>query len=243
MRKGQNTPPVVSPPATKPSKHDAADAIRSATEYLIASRQAERALKAGNCAPVFRLRDQRGVEVASETLLRRGPLLLTFYTGSWCPACSRDLQAFESLRPSVEARGASLVSISQQTIAENAKSHAQLRLGFPILSDRGGRIVQLFGVRWCIPELLRGIHRKNGIDLAVLNSDESWTLPIPARFILDRAGVIAYSEINPGQSGSSPPRDVLPVLDHLRKLRAASTAEMPGCYDPHPGFQRANVPP
>lgn len=115
--------------------------MRGATEYLIATRQAERALKAGNGAPAFRLRDQRGVEAASETLLRHGPLLLTFYTGSWCPACSRDLHAFESLRPSVEARGASLVSISQQTVAENAKAHAQLKLGFPIPSDRGGRLV------------------------------------------------------------------------------------------------------
>ena len=44
------------------------------------------------------------------------------------------------------------MSISQQTVAENAKAHAQLKLGFPILSDRGGRIAQLFGVRWCIPE-------------------------------------------------------------------------------------------
>ncbi|MGY3618135.1 peroxiredoxin-like family protein [Bradyrhizobium sp. USDA 10063] len=218
MRKNENMPAAAS---TKRSKRDAADAMRSATEYLIATRQAERGLKAGTCAPSFRLRDQRGAEVASETLLSPGPLLLTFYIGLWCPACSRDLQAFESLRPSVEARGASVVSISQQTVAENAKAHAQLKLGFPILSDLGGRIAQLFGVRWCIPELLRNVHRKSGIDLPLLNGDESWTLPIPARFILDRAGVIAYSEINPGQSGRSPPRDVLPVLDHLRSLRAA----------------------
>jgi AhpC/TSA family len=105
MRKSENTPAAASRPATKPSKRGAADAMRSATEYLIATRQAERALKAGNCASSFRLRDQRGVEVASATLLRHGPLLLTFYTGLWCPACSRDLQAFDSLRPSVEARG------------------------------------------------------------------------------------------------------------------------------------------
>ncbi|WMT76857.1 hypothetical protein [Bradyrhizobium sp. Ash2021] len=61
------------------------------------------------------------------------------------------MQAFESLQPPVEARG-SVVSISQQTIAENAKAHAQLKLGFPTLSDLGGRIAQLFGVRWCISE-------------------------------------------------------------------------------------------
>jgi hypothetical protein len=53
MRKSENTPAVASRPATKSSKRDAADAMRSATEYLIATRQAERALKAGNCAPPF----------------------------------------------------------------------------------------------------------------------------------------------------------------------------------------------
>jgi peroxiredoxin len=221
MRKSENTPAAALRPATKPSKQDASDAMRSATEYLIATRQAERALKAGNCAPAFRLRDQRGVEVALETLLRHGPLLFTFYTGLWCQASSCDLQALESLRPEVEARGASLASISQQTVAENAKAHAQLKLAFPILSDRGGKIAQRFGVRWCIPELLRDIHRNSGIDLPLINGDESWTLPIPARFIVDRAGVIAYSEINPGQSGRFPPRDVLPVLDHLCSPRAA----------------------
>jgi peroxiredoxin len=106
-------------------------------------------------------------------------------------------------------------------VAENAKAHTQFKLGFPILSDRGARIAQLFGVRWWIPELLREIYGKTGIDRPLLNGDESWTLPIPARFILDRAGRIAYSDINAGQSGRSPPRDILPMLDHLRSLHAA----------------------
>jgi hypothetical protein len=185
MRKSKNTPAAASRPATKPSKRDAADAMRSATEYLIAARRAARALKAGNCAPSFRLRDQRGVEVASETLLRHGPLLLTFYTGSWCPAWSRDLQAFESLRPSVEARGASLVGISQQTVAESAKVHVEAGIS----DSFGSRRPDCPAVRRALVH--SGAppthHRKSGIDLPLLDGDESWTLPIPACFILDRA--------------------------------------------------------
>ncbi|WP_249143717.1 redoxin domain-containing protein [Bradyrhizobium liaoningense] len=143
MRKSENAAAATSRPAAKPSKRDAAVAMRSATEYLIATRQADRALKAGNCAPSFRLRDQHGPEVASETLLRHSPLFFTFYTDSWCPACDRDSQAFESLPPSVEARGASLVSASQQTVAENAKARAHLKLASTVIWDRGGRIAQL----------------------------------------------------------------------------------------------------
>jgi peroxiredoxin len=216
MNESENTRAAAPRSPTKATKRDAVEAMRSTTEYLIAAFQAERALKAGNCAPLFRLRDQRGAELASETLLRRGPVLLAFYSGSWCPPCARDLKIFERLRPDVEARGATFVSISQQTVAENLKAHQLLKLRFPILSDRGARLAEQFGLRWRVPKPLRDIHRRSKIDLPVLDGDERWTFPIPARFILDRAGVIVYSEVNPGHSSPSSARDVLPVLDHLR---------------------------
>jgi hypothetical protein len=126
------------------------------------------------------------------------------------------------------------VSISQQTVAENLKAHEMLKLRFPILSDRGARIAEQFGVRWRVPKPLRDIHRKSGIDLPLLDGDESWTLPIPARFILDRAGVIVYSQVNPGHSSPSNARDVLPVLDHLRSrcgARVGTSLRRPGCLE------------
>ena len=216
MNESENTRAAAQRSPTKTTKRDAVDAMRRTTQYLIATFQAERALKAGNCAPPFRLRDQRGAELASETLLRRGPVLLAFYSGSWCPPCARDLKIFERLRPDVEERGATFVGISQQTVAENLKAHQLLKLRFPILSDRGARIAEQFGVRWRVPKPLRDIFRKSGVDLPLLDEDESWALPIPARFILDKAGVIVYSEVNPGHSSPSNARDVLSVLDHLR---------------------------
>ena len=216
MNESENTRAAAPRSPTKTTKRDAVEAMRSTTGYLIATFQAERALKAGNCAPPFQLRDQRGAELASETLLRRGPVLLAFYSGSWCPPCARDLKIFERLRPDVEERGATFVGISQQTVAENLKAHQLLKLRFPILSDRGALIAEQFGVRWRVPKPLRDIFRKSGVDLPLLDEDESWALPIPARFILDKAGVIVYSEVNPGHSSPSNARDVLSVLDHLR---------------------------
>jgi hypothetical protein len=91
-------------------------ATGSATEYLIASRQTERALKAGGYAPSFRLPDEAGVEVSSEALLSRGPMLLTFFCGSWCEPSNSDLRAVERMRKTVEVEGATVISISQQTV-------------------------------------------------------------------------------------------------------------------------------
>lgn len=190
-------------------------ATGSAREYLIASCQTERALKAGEYAPSFRLPDEAGIEVSSEVLLSRGPILLTFFCGSWCVPCNSDLRALERVRNIVEVGSATVVGISQQTVEENLKARHRLKLGFSILSDRGGVVCSQFGVRWRMPELLQGLYRRSGVDLPLLNGEGSWTLPIHARFVVDRAGLIIYAEVNPGQVGRSNPRDILPVIGYL----------------------------
>jgi peroxiredoxin len=196
-------------------------ALRQAAEYLMASGQAEKALLAGQHAPGFFLPNQDGEKTSSASILRRGPLLLIFYGGGWCPGCILSLKALEEVRPTIEARGASLVAISPQTIEENAKNQRTMQVKLPILSDRGGKVALQFGVRWRIPELLRTLHLKSGIDLPSLHGEDSWTLPMPARFVIDQDGVIAYSEVDPDQTHRSDPADFLPVLDRLWSVRQA----------------------
>jgi peroxiredoxin len=203
--------------------------LRQAAEYLIASRQVENALSAGQRAPGFALPNQDGVNTSMESILRRGPLLLVFYSGNWCPGCNLGLKALEEVRPVIEARGASLVVISPQTVEENAKTQRSMKVKLPILCDKGGKVALKFGVRWRIPDLLRRLHLQSGIDLPSLHGEDSWTLPIPSRFVVDRNGVIAYSEVGPDQTRRSDPSDLLPVLDHLWRVRAASPPQ-PGSW-------------
>jgi peroxiredoxin len=196
-------------------------ALAQAAEYLKASGQTEKALAAGRYSPGFCLPNQDGVNTSSASILRRGPLLLIFYSGSWCPGCSLSLRALAEVRPLIEARGASLVAISPQTIEENARTRRTAQVTLPILCDKGGKLALQFGVRWRIPELLQTLHLKSGIDLPSLHGEDSWTLPVPARFVVDQSGVIAYSEVDPDQTHRSNPSDILPVLDRLRNARGA----------------------
>jgi peroxiredoxin len=196
-------------------------ALAQAAEYLKASGQTEKLLTAGQRAPDFCLPNQDGEKTSSASILRRGPLLLVFYSGSWCPGCNLGLAALEEVRPLIEARGASLVVISPQTIQENARTRRTTQVTLPILSDKGGKIARQFGVRWRVPELLQALHLKSGIDLPRLHGEDSWTLPIPARFVVDRDGVIAYSEVDPDQTHRSNPTDLLPILDRLWSARGA----------------------
>jgi peroxiredoxin len=195
--------------------------LRALSERLLASGTAERSIRAGSYAPDFRLPGLDGREVTLRALIERGCAILTFFSGGWCEGCIDELQALEGARASIERRSGSLAAISQQSPADNARMSASLGIGFPILADRGGRVSAQFGVRWRVPERLRALCATHGIDLPSLNGEGSWTFPIPALFVVDRSGLIVYSEVNPGQGRRSTPAEFLPVLDAARDIGAA----------------------
>jgi peroxiredoxin len=191
------------------------------TAELIASGQAARALNVGDRAPAFRLPDSGRATVTSAELLAKGPLVVTFYRGAWCPYCNMDLQAIEAAASQIRSLGASLVAISPQTPASSSKSQRDNALSFPILSDHGGEIAAAFGLRWRVEEELKAVMTAFKVDLAVFNSEPSWTLPMPARYVIAPDGVIAYSEVNPDYTRRPDPSELLPILQRLRRSAAA----------------------
>lgn len=206
------------PPYNAP--REAIDLMHKATAELVASGQAERALKAGDRAPDFALEDPDGAIVSARDLLARGPLVVSFYRGVWCPYCNLELQALQAALPDIQALGASLVAISPQTPANSRKSQRQNALGFPILSDAGGEIGAAFGLRFSLPDDLVALYKAFGNDLPLINKEPSWTLPMPARFVIGTDGVIAYAEVNADYTQRPDPSELLPTLDRLARRAA-----------------------
>jgi peroxiredoxin len=204
----------------KPSQERLA-AMKRATDELIASGQAQRAKKAGDTAPDFTLLDPDGKPVTSRELLARGPLVISFYRGVWCPYCNLELKALQEALPEITARGASLVAISPQTAPNSRKSQRDNKLGFPILSDVRSEVADAFGIRFALPDYLIEVYAAFGNDLAVVNNDPAWVLPMPARYVVGTDGIIAYSEVNPDYTQRPDPSDLLPVLDRLIASKAA----------------------
>jgi peroxiredoxin len=197
------------------------DAMRRATDELIGSGQAQRAKKAGDPMPEFTLLDPDGKPVSSRELLARGPLVISFYRGVWCPYCNLELKALQEALPEIAARGASLLAISPQTAANSRKSQRDNKLEFPILSDVKSEVANAFGIRFALPDYLVEQYRGFGNDLAVVNNDPSWVLPMPARYVVGSDGIIAYAEVNPDYTQRPDPSELLPVLDRLRASKAA----------------------
>jgi peroxiredoxin len=199
----------------------AVEALHRSTDELIASGAQDRALKTGDLAPEFILPDVDGNPASSKALLAKGPLVVTFYRGVWCPYCNFDLSALEEARLEIQSRGASLVAISEQTAPNSRKSQRQNGLGFPILVDHAGEIAAQFGVRWTLPNYLREVHKMLGADLTQFNGEDSWTLPMPARYVIAQDGTIAYAEVNADYTRRPEPSAVFPVLEQLGHRQVA----------------------
>ena len=193
------------------------ETVHRGIKELTSSGQADRVTKVGAHAPGFALKDSDGQVVKSAELLKRGPLVVTFYRGAWCPYCNLDLKALQGTLPDILSRGATLVAISPQNAANSRKSIRQHDITFPILSDPGGEISAAYGLRYAFPDYLIELYRnvfKN--DLALVNDDSSWTLPMPARFVIRPDGMVVYAEASPDYTRRPDPSELVPTLDRLK---------------------------
>jgi peroxiredoxin len=189
--------------------------MKRATYELIASGAAERVRKSGP-APMFELKNAGGEAVRLADLLDRGPVVLSFYRGIWCPYCNLDLQELELYADRIRAAGATLAAITPQTAVNSRKSIAEHRLSLPILSDPINAVADQYGLRFRLPDYLIDLYQGLGVDLPTFNGDSSWSLPIPARFIIDRQGQIRHAEADPDYTRRPEPAELLPILESLK---------------------------
>jgi peroxiredoxin len=205
------------PPYSVP--HSAIETMHRATAELIASGAAQRAKKAGDVAPSFSLKDPEGNIVSSDELLKKGPLIISFYRGVWCPYCNMELQALEAAKPAFDKYDASLIAISPQTAPNSRKSVRQNELTFPILSDARGKVAAAFGLRFELPDYLIELYKSLKNDLPMFNDDPSWTLSMPARYVISEDATILYSEVNPDYTQRPEPEDIIPVLQRAAAVK------------------------
>jgi peroxiredoxin len=161
--------------------------MHRATAELKASGLPERVKKVGEKGPAFKLKDAKGKEISSTDLLAKGPLIVSFYRGVWCPYCKMELQALQAALPKFEKLGAGLVAISPQTAPNSRKSTRENKLTFPILSDTKGEVGAAFGLKFKLPDYLVDVYKGLKTDLPSFNDDPEWMLPMPAR-PRDRSG-------------------------------------------------------
>jgi peroxiredoxin len=183
-----------------------------AVEELRAGGAARRALKVGDKAPDFVLPDVNGIAVSSAELLAQGPLVVQFVRGRWCPFDCATVEAWQEWLPKVRERGGSLVSISPMTSKQADFMRDQHKLMFPLLSDTENKVAEQFGVAYAVPEYQQELFKMVFINLPFINGEESWTLPLPATFVIGTDRVVRSAFVDPDYTLRAEPSDVLALL-------------------------------
>jgi peroxiredoxin len=189
-------------------------AIHQRTVDGLKARQlAASALGVGAKASAFELSDHNGKRVSSADLLRKGRLVVCFIRGRWCPFCVGQMEAMNSVAPQIVAAGASLVAISPQTEKQAFFMHDQHELGFPLLADVSNEVARRFGLVYRVPEEQEKLYRGTFVNLPFVNGDESWELPIPATYVIDRDGTILFAAADEDYTARPETLEILSFLE------------------------------
>jgi len=178
-----------------------------------------RALKVGQLVPDFTLPDAFGNQVSLKSLLAKGPVVIGFYRGEWCPFCNIELRALQEVVPRMQKLGATLVAISPEKPDHGIVMTEKNKLTFPVLSDSGNKVAGQFGIVFQVGEELSAFARnafKN--DISLRNGQDSGELPVPALYVVDRAGVIRFAHIDVDyMTERAEPEEIIAALEAIQE--------------------------
>jgi peroxiredoxin len=178
----------------------------------LGSRDFSSAPAIGDQAPNFRLPDARGGEVELAEVRARGPVVVVFYRGAWCPYCNLQLAAFQAALGDITAAGASLVAISPQTPDSSLTQAERAGLEFHVLSDVGNRVAREYGLVFTQAETSTEVSREVGLELRDFNGDDSHELPAASTFVISRDGTVLFVSISGDYRWRVGPQEILAVL-------------------------------
>ncbi len=191
--------------------------IEAAVHQLVGDLEARvvaNALGVGEVAPDFTLHaadDDRKVWLAEA--LSKGPVVLSFYRGQWCPYCNLELQGVQQHYQQMLDLGASVYFVGPETRESAQKLTEKTSASVPLLYDLDGEVMRAYRIEFTLPDGLRPMYSRFGFPEA--NPRTGWRLPIPATFVIARDGLVVSRYVNADYSRRMEPADIIAALKTL----------------------------
>ncbi len=189
--------------------------MAQSTEDLKESGIENRALSSGDIMPDFALPNQNGEQRRLSDYLIKSPIVLSVYRGGWCPYCNLEMKALHDVLSDIEAHGARLVGLSPETPDKAMSTAERHEIDIDILTDTGNQIAEKLGLVFKLPQALRSIYEKIGIDIPASNGDDSFKLPVPATYIIDQDRTILFDFVNADYTERLEPSEIVSKLASL----------------------------
>ncbi len=187
----------------------------------------ENALNIGEKAPAFTLKNYNGDVRNLHDYLSKGPLVLTFYRGLWCPYCNLQLAAYNARLNDIKALGANLVAVSPEGVEgldvvqnsnmpQEAKDTVVSAPDFDVLHDAGSTLAKQYGLTFTLPEAHKKLLAMMNVDLEKANGDDAYSFADPATYIIGRDGMIKWAFIPNNYRKRAEPDA---IIEKIKKLK------------------------
>ncbi len=175
----------------------------------------DKAMKVGDTAPNFTLTNATGEAVSLQSYLDKGPVVLTWYRGGWCPYCNLTLARLQEELPNFQAEGANLLALTPEVPDSSISTSEKHELTFEVLSDLDNTVAREYGVVFTLtPDVAEAY--QNGFGLHEYNNSESNELPLAATYIINTNGEIVYAFVNEDYRNRAEPKDILTALKAIK---------------------------
>ncbi len=168
----------------------------------------------GDKAPNFTLINASGDKVSLYDELEKGPVVLTWYRGAWCPYCNRSLAEFQEHLSEIEGEGATLMAISGQLPDKSLTVKDKNALKFNVLSDPMNKVGKKYKIIFDLDAVTHARYNDK-INFDSFYSDDSGQLPIPATYIIGQDRIIKYAFIDEDYTKRADPMVVVSELEKL----------------------------
>lgn len=173
------------------------------------------ALKVGDKAHNFTLKNALNESVTLYDQLKNGPVVLTWYRGGWCPYCNITLHALQEKLPEFKNEGATLLALTPELPDNSISTSEKNNLEFSVLSDVGNTIAKEYGVVYTLTEDVASMYNA-GFGLNKVNGDTSNTLPLAATYVINTNGIITYAFLDADYTARAEPSEIVSALHKLK---------------------------
>ena len=143
-------------------------------------------------APDFRAKDQNGNEVSLKEMRKKGPVVVVFYRGNWCPYCNRFLKKLQDSLQYLSEKGAQVVAITPEATEGIDSTIQKTGVTFPVIYDQDMKIAEGYHVAFKVDDRTLARYKSAGIDLLKNNQQKNAQLPVPAVYIVNREGSVTF---------------------------------------------------
>lgn len=166
------------------------------SQMMFLSINAQEALKIGDQAFLFSAKDQNGQMVNLSKQLEKGPVVLFFYRGSWCPYCNKQMKEIADSIGLIKAKGATVIAITPETTASMQKIINKTNPNFSLLHDEQYQIMKGYKVNFDVDANTINRYQAMNLSLSETNGNTDVKLPVPATYIIGKDGKIKFAYFN-----------------------------------------------